>query len=105
MARDKRDEKAVKEDEKKPNPQTINRHSQGREWGTGEISRVQMHQAQVTAPREGTMEVEKLKRTDEKKEEPAQKPPGSRGRQKNTRKGVEEDERRGKEPSGEQLKG
>ena len=50
----------------------INRHSQGREWGTGEISRVQMHQAQVTAPREGTTEVEKLKRTDEKKEKPAQ---------------------------------
>ena len=56
-----RDEKAVKEDDKKRNPQMINRHSQGREWGTGETARVQMHQAQATASREGTTEAEKLK--------------------------------------------
>ena len=31
------------------------------EWGTGETARVQRHQAHVTAPREGTMELEKPK--------------------------------------------
>ena len=45
------------------------------------------------------------KRTDEKKRRASTKLPGSRVRQKNTRKGVEGDERRGKEPSGKQLKG
>ena len=61
MAREMRDEKAVKEDEKMRNPQMNNRHSQGREWGIGETARLPMHQAQVTAPREGTTEAEKLK--------------------------------------------
>ena len=51
----KRDEKAVKEDEKKPNRANDQQGQPGREWGTGEISR-------VTAPREGTTEVEKTRK-------------------------------------------
>ena len=47
----------------------------------------------------------KPKGSDEKKRRASTKPPGSRVRQRNTRKGVERDERRGKEPSGEQRKG
>ena len=76
--------------------------AKGTEWGKGEISRGHTHQAQVTAPRSMTTEVENPKRTDEMKRRRASaKPHGSRVRQKNTQKGVEGDERRGKEPRGQ----